>query len=227
MLEYLIKANVLGILLFFIPAYYIFIRISASVETELVERKLYLACGIGSVFGSIAEALTLGGGLKSYSEDIGFSSLIFVTPLITISLLYVSVNFKTFRKERYAGYYAAGVGLFYGASKEFWSLWVLETNIGELSLGVNLIDLLMGMAFVTLLGGCGLWMGEACRVGEDKLRMFGRLTLLCILMNFLLVSSMEMTSVIVDYAGAFTVGAVGMTLLRRGQMNLPKKLRDS
>jgi len=222
MLEYLIKANVLGMILFFIPAFYIFIRNNIPVENELVERKLYLACGAGAIFGSIAEAMILAGGLKSYSENIGFSSLIFVTPLITMTFLYLSVNFKTFRKDNYAGYYAAGVGLFYGASKEFWNLWVLETNIGELSIGANLVDLLMGTSFVILLGGCGLWMGEACRVEKNKFRMFGRLTLICMFMNFLLVSSIEMTSMLIDYVAIVTVAVVGASLLHRGQMNLLK-----
>ena len=222
MLEYLIKANVLGMILFFIPAFYIFIRINAPIENELIERKLYLACGAGAIFGSIAEAMILAGGLKTNSEEIGFSSLIFVTPLITMTLLYLSVNFKTFREDNYAGYYAAGVGLFYGASKEFWNLWVLETNIDGLSIGDNLVDLLMGTSFVILMGGCGLWMGEACRIEKNKLRMFGRLTMLCMFMNFLLVSSIEMTSMLVDYVAIVTVAVVGVSLLYRGQINLQK-----
>ena len=221
MLEYLIKANVLGMLLFFIPAYYVFIVINTPVEKQLIERKLYLACGAGAIFGSIAEALILAGRLKAYS-DIGYGSLIFVAPLVTMSLLYLSVNFKTFREDEYAGYYAAGVGLFYGAAKEFWNLWVLETNMGKLSLGENLIDLLMGFSFVILLGGCGMWMGEACRVEKNKLRMYGRLTLLCMFMNFLLVSSMEKTSIVVDLIAVVTVCIVGASLLFRGKINLPK-----
>lgn len=225
MLEYLIKANVLGMILFFLPAYYIFNRINAPVENELIERKLYLACGAGTIFGSIAEALTLAGGLKIYSEDIGFSSLIFVAPLITMALLYLSVNFKIFREDNYAGYYAAGVGLFYGASKEFWNLWVTETNQGKLSIEGDLVNLLMGTVFVILLGGCGLWMGETCRAEKGKLRMFGRLTGLCMFMNFLLVSSMEETSIIVDFVAIFTIGIVGVALLESGRINLPKTKR--
>ncbi len=224
MLEYLIKANVLGMVLFFIPAFYIFIRIAAPIEKELTERKLYLACGAGAVFGTVAEALILAGGLKSSSE-IGFASLIFVAPLITMALLYLSVNFKTFREDNYAGYYAAGVGLFYGASKEFWNLWVLETNEGKLNIGDNMVDLLMGVAFVILLGGCGLWMGETCRIGKNKLRMFGRLTLVCMFMNFLLVTAIEKPSIIVDFVAIFTIGVVGMTLLESGRKKLLKTKR--
>ena len=98
----------------------------------------------------------------------------------------------------------------------------METNIDGLSIGDNLVDLLMGTSFVILMGGCGLWMGEACRIEKNKLRMFGRLTMLCMFMNFLLVSSIEMTSMLVDYAAIVTVAIVGVSLLYRGQVNLQK-----
>ena len=85
MLEYLIKANVLGMILFFIPAFYIFIRNNTPVENELVERKLYLACGAGAIFGSIAEAMILAGGLKSYSENMILSYIIFLKFITTLN----------------------------------------------------------------------------------------------------------------------------------------------
>ena len=46
--------------------------------------------------------------------------------------------------------------------------------------------------------------------------------MLCMFMNFLLVSSIEMTSMLVDYAAIVTVAVVGVSLLYRGQVNLQK-----
>ena len=141
-------------------------------------------------------------------------------------------NFKTFREDKYAGYYAAGVGLFYGASKEFWNLWVFEVTpnsdgiVEKMSLSDDLIvPILIGTSFVIFLGGCGLWMGETCRIGKGRFRMYARLIILCVFMNSLLVTALEETSMLIDCFAMSTIGIVGASLLYRGKINLLKTKR--
>ena len=51
------QGNVIGMLMYIIPALMIFLFIINGLEDKLVERKLYLACGIGVVLGTIAELI--------------------------------------------------------------------------------------------------------------------------------------------------------------------------
>ena len=46
------QANVIGMLMYIIPAMLLFFWIINGLEDRLVERKLYLACGIGVVLGT-------------------------------------------------------------------------------------------------------------------------------------------------------------------------------
>ena len=55
--------------------------------------------------------------------------------------------------------------------------------------------------------------------------MFGRLTLVCMFMNFLLVTAIEKPSIIVDFVAIFTIGVVGMALLESGRKKLLKTKR--
>ena len=61
------QANVLGMLAFIVPALILFLRVIKNVEDKLVERKLYLACGIGVVLGTAADIIMILGGVDLYS----------------------------------------------------------------------------------------------------------------------------------------------------------------
>ena len=51
------QGNVIGMLMYIIPAMLLFFYVINGLEEKLVERKLYLACGIGVVLGTIAEVI--------------------------------------------------------------------------------------------------------------------------------------------------------------------------
>ncbi|MEE3276626.1 MAG: hypothetical protein VX193_02210, partial [Candidatus Thermoplasmatota archaeon] len=112
-------ANLLGMVALFIPAFLIFLRTIASVEEQLEERKLYLACGGGAIFGTLAEVLILVGGFDLRSPEVGYASLLFVTPALVTLFLWLGLRMRTFRDARHAAFYAAGFGLFFGAAHEF------------------------------------------------------------------------------------------------------------
>ena len=77
-------ANLLGMVVLFVPALWLFLRTIAPVEEQLEERKLYLACGGGTIFGTIAEALILIGGFDQRSTKVGYAELMFVTPALVL-----------------------------------------------------------------------------------------------------------------------------------------------
>ena len=90
------QANVLGMLAFIVPALILFLRVIKNVEDKLVERKLYLACGIGVVLGTAADIVMILGGIDLYSTDIGYASMILVSPFIIMIFLFIGVNLNTF-----------------------------------------------------------------------------------------------------------------------------------
>ena len=82
------QANVLGMLAFIVPVLILFLRVIKNVEDKLVERKLYLACGIGVVLGTAADIIMILGGVDLYSTDVGYASMILVSPFIIMIFLF-------------------------------------------------------------------------------------------------------------------------------------------
>ena len=120
------QGNVLGMLAYIMPALAIFLWTIKNVEDRLVERKLYLACGIGVVCGTVADIIMILGGIDKHSERTGYASMILVSPIILMIFLFLGVNLNTFKSEPAAPFYSAGFGLFFGGSVEFWKLLMTE-----------------------------------------------------------------------------------------------------
>ena len=76
------QGNVIGMLMYIIPALMLFLFVINGLEKRLVERKLYLACGIGVVLGTIAQALIFISGSHMYDVRTGYASMILVIPFI-------------------------------------------------------------------------------------------------------------------------------------------------
>ena len=108
------QGNVLGMLAYIMPALAIFLWTIKNVEDRLVERKLYLACGIGVVCGTVADIIKILGGIDKHSERTGYASMILVSPIILMIFLFIGVNLNTFKSEPAAPFYSAGFGLFFG-----------------------------------------------------------------------------------------------------------------
>ena len=85
------QGNVIGMLLFIIPALVLFLYVINGLEDRLVERKLYLACGIGVVIGTIAEVILFFSGADLYTE-LAYASMILVTPFIVMMFMFIGVN---------------------------------------------------------------------------------------------------------------------------------------
>ena len=118
------QGNVIGMLAYIVSAMLLFSWIIKDVEQKLVERKLYVACGLGVVLGTGSDIIMILGGINGYSENTGYASKILVSPIILFIFLFIGVNRKTFKEEKGASYYSAGLGLFYGGAGEFWKLLV-------------------------------------------------------------------------------------------------------
>ena len=84
------QANVLGMLAYIVPAMLLFFEMIKKVEDKLVERKLYIACGVGVVFGTIADIIMILGGIDLHSEDTGYAAMMLVTPFVMmLSLIHI------------------------------------------------------------------------------------------------------------------------------------------
>ena len=105
----MLSGNVLGMLVYFFPALLVFFRTYAVVEHRGMERKRYLCFGGGVVLAAAAQAVIQGGGI-----DRNPVVELFVRPMVEMVFLYVGLNHRTFRQEREAGYYGAGLGLSFG-----------------------------------------------------------------------------------------------------------------
>ena len=90
------QGNVIGMLMYIIPALMLFLYVIKGLEDRLVERKLYLACGIGVVIGTIAEVILFFSGADLYTE-LAYASMILVTPFIVMMFMFIGVNLKTFK----------------------------------------------------------------------------------------------------------------------------------
>ena len=85
------QGNVLGMLAYIMPALAIFLWTIKNVEDRLVERKLYLACGIGVVCGTVADIIMILGGIDKHSERTGYASMILVSPIILMIFLFLLI----------------------------------------------------------------------------------------------------------------------------------------
>jgi hypothetical protein len=219
------QANVIGMLMYIIPAMLLFFYIIKGVEDRLAERKLYLACGIGVVMGSIAQVIMFLGGTDLYTE-LAYTSMILVTPFIIMMFMFIGVNLKTFKDEPAAPYYSAGYGLFFGGSVEFWKLLITENRYSEISVGDIMIITLFGLGTVIFLGGAGMWIAYAIR-NDNGVRVAGRLAVLFLFLQYLYASALEyvlyglhdFTLIIASIIALFVASGA---LFHQGYLKLPK-----
>ena len=220
------QANVLGMLAYILPAAAIFFWMIKEVEDRLVERKLYLACGVGVVFGTIADILMILGGIDLHSEDTGYAAMILVSPFIILAFMFFGVNLNTFKSEPAAPFYSAGFGLFFGGSLEFWKLLVTEERFPE----IGILDMLFiagfGIGTILFLGGGGMWIAYGI-MNENGVRIAGRLAILYLFLTFLNASALENIhydvhdTVLVNVAALAGFLVVGATLFHQGLLRLP------
>ena len=209
-------ANLLGMVVLFVPALWLLLRTIAPVEEQLEERKLYLACGGGTIFGTIAEALILIGGFDQRSTKVGYAELMFVTPALVLLVLWLGLRLRTFRDARHAAFYAAGFGLFFGAAHEFWKLLVLEARLdGELPFPGGLLDAWFGLAATVLLGGMALHLMPALQ-RDNGVRIAARLALLYLILGFLRISAIERPEPIIDAVTALAFATAAAATYQRG-----------
>ena len=220
------QANVLGMLAYILPAAAIFFWMIKEVEDRLVERKLYLACGVGVVFGTIADILMILGGIDLHSEDTGYAAMILVSPFIVLAFMFIGVNLNTFKSEPAAPFYSAGFGLFFGGSLEFWKLLMTEERFPE----IGILDMLFiagfGIGTMLFLGGGGMWIAYGI-MNENGVRIAGRLALLYLFLLFLNASALENIhydvhdTVLVNVAALAGYLVIGATLFHQGLLRLP------
>ncbi len=183
------QGNVIGMLAYIVTAMLLFSWIIKDIEEELVERKLYIACGLGVVLGTCADIIMILGGINSYNEDLGYTSRILVSPIIILIFLFIGVNRRTFKEETGAPYYSAGFGLFYGGAIEFWKLLVTE-EVHNLSMFDFFIITAFGFCTVTFLGGAAMWISYGIKKNEGA-RTASRLTILYLVLSFLNTLALE------------------------------------
>ena len=219
------QANVIGMLMYIIPAMLLFFYIINGLEDRLVERKLYLASGIGVVLGTIAEIIMFVSGTDLYT-DVAYASMILVTPFIIMMFMFIGVNLKTFKDEPAAPYYSAGYGLFFGGAIEFWKLLITEDRYSNMSVGDFLLITLFGLGTVVFLGGAGMWIAYAIR-NDNGIRITGRLAFVYLFLQYLYASVLEhvhyglhdFTLIIVSIIAFFVVSGA---LFHQGYLRLPK-----
>ena len=220
------QANVLGMLAYILPAAAIFFWMIKEVEDRLVERKLYLACGVGVVFGTIADILMILGGIDLHSEDTGYAAMILVSPFIILAFMFFGVNLNTFKSEPAAPFYSAGFGLFFGGSLEFWKLLMTEERFPE----IDILDMLFiagfGVGTILFLGGGGMWIAYGI-INENGVRIAGRLAILYLFLTFLNASALENIqydvhdTVLVNVAALAGYLVIGAALFHQGLLRLP------
>ena len=87
------QGNVIGMLAYIVSAMLLFSWIIKDVEQKLVERKLYVACGLGVVLGTGSDIIMILGGINGYSENTGYASKILVSPIILFIFLFIDFCF--------------------------------------------------------------------------------------------------------------------------------------
>ena len=193
-------------LAYIVPAMLFFSWIIKEVEENLVERKLYIACGLGVVLGTVADIIMILGGINTYSEGIGYASKVLVSPIIILIFLFIGVNRKTFKEEKGAAYYSAGYGLFYGGAIEFWKLLVTE-EIHDLSVIDFIILASFGFSTVLFLGGVAMWVSYGIHRGKGA-RIASRFAVLYLILSFL--NTLALEQIHYDIYGTFIVPLVSL-----------------
>ena len=193
-------------LAYIVPAMIFFSWIIKEVEKNLVERKLYIACGLGVVLGTVADIIMILGGINTYSEGIGYASKVLVSPIIILIFLFIGVNRKTFKEEKGAAYYSAGYGLFYGGAIEFWKLLVTE-EIHDLSVIDFIILASFGFSTVLFLGGVAMWVSYGIHRGKGA-RIASRFAVLYLILSFL--NTLALEQIHYDIYGTFIVPLVSL-----------------
>ena len=220
------QANVLGMLAYIVPAMLLFFEMIKNVEDKLVERKLYIACGVGVIFGTIADIIMILGGIDLHSNDTGYAAMMLVTPFIMLIFMFIGVNLNTFKSEPAAPFYSAGFGLFFGGSIEFWKLLMTEERFPELGAGDLLLIASFGLGTVLFFGGAGMWIAYGI-VHGNGVRVAGRLAFLYLFLIFLNASALENIhydvhrSVLVSIAALAGYFAIGVALFHQASLKLP------
>ena len=224
----LFQGNVIGMLMYIIPAMLLFFYVINGLEDKLVERKLYLACGIGVVLGTIAEVILFLSGTDLYTE-LAYASMILVTPFIVMMFMFAGVNLKTFKDEPAAPHYSAGYGLFFGGAVEFWKLLITEDRYSNMSSGDVLLVTMFGLSSVLFLGGAGMWIAYAIKENNPKngVRIAGRLAVLYVFLQYLYASALEhvhygMHDLMLIIASLIAFFIVSGALFHQGCLRLPK-----
>ena len=220
------QGNVIGMLMYIIPAMLLFFWIINGLEDRLVERKLYLACGIGVVLGTIAEAIIFVSGTHVYDAETGYAPMILVTPFIIMMFMFAGINLKTFRDEPAAPYYSAGYGLFFGGSTEFWKLLMTEDMYQNMSSGDIFLITIFGLGTVLFLGGTGMWISYGIR-NDNGIRTAARLAFIYVFLIYLNASALEHVHVGTHDLMLVIAGLVGFlvasgALFHQGYLKLPK-----
>jgi hypothetical protein len=220
------QANVIGMLMYIIPAMLLFFWIIKGLEERLVERKLYLACGIGVVLGTIAEAVIFVSGTHVYDAETAYAPMILVTPFIIMMFMFAGINLKTFRDEPAAPYYSAGYGLFFGGATEFWKLLMTEDMYPDMSSSDVLLITFFGLGTVLFLGGAGMWISYGIR-NDNGIRTAARLAFLYIFLIYLNASALEHVHYGVHDFMLVIAGLVGLILVsgalfHQGYLRLPR-----
>ena len=220
------QGNVLGMLAYIMPALALFLWIIKNVEDRLVERKLYLACGIGVVCGTVADIIMILGGIDKHSERTGYASMILVSPIILMIFLFIGVNLNTFKSEPAAPFYSAGFGLFFGGSVEFWKLLMTEGRYPDMTVVDVLFIAGFGFGTVLFLGGAGMWIAYGI-INDNGPRVAGRLGFLYLFLVFLYASALENIhydihdSILVNVAALAGYLVIGGALFHQGVLRLP------
>ena len=183
------QGNAIGMLAYIVPAMLFFSWIIKEIEENLVERKLYIACGLGVVMGTFTDIIMILGGINSYNENIGYASKVLVSPIIILIFLFIGVNRKTFKEEDGAAYYSAGFGLFFGGAIEFWKLLVTE-EVHDLSMLDFIIIAAFGFSTVLYLGGAAMWISYGIKRKEGA-RIASRFAILLLVLSFLNALALE------------------------------------
>jgi len=222
------QGNVIGMLMYIIPAMLLFFYVINGLEDKLVERKLFLACGIGVVLGTIAEVILFLSGTDLYTELL-YAPMILVTPFIVMMFMFIGVNLKTFKDEPAAPHYSAGYGLFFGGAVEFWKLLITEDRYSNMSSGDVLFVAMFGLGSVLFLGGAGMWIAYAIKENNPKngVRIAGRLAVLYIFLQYLYASALEhvhygMHDLMIIIASLMAFFAVSGALFHQGCLRLPE-----
>jgi|TARA_B100000959_G_scaffold84331_1_gene89766 hypothetical protein len=222
------QGNVIGMLMYIIPAMLLFFYVINGLEDKLVERKLFLACGIGVVLGTIAEVILFLSGTDLYTELL-YAPMILVTPFIVMMFMFIGVNLKTFKDEPAAPHYSAGYGLFFGGAVEFWKLLITEDRYSNMSSGDVLFVAMFGLGSVLFLGGAGMWIAYAIKENNPKngVRIAGRLAVLYIFLQYLYASALEhvhygMHDLMIIIASLIAFFAVSGALFHQGCLRLPE-----